>query len=115
MRALEAQGISRDSLPYKAQWQPWFSWYGVVFNVLIILTQGFTAFIPWDTPSFFVAYVSLIIFVALYAGHKLVTRSPVLKPHEVDLVTGRKELDEMEWPDEKPTTWYGKVFNFIFN
>jgi len=40
MRALRARGVSRDTLPYKAMWQPWFSWYGIVFNIIIILTQG---------------------------------------------------------------------------
>lgn len=40
MRALAARGQSRDTLPYKAMWQPFFSWYGVVFNSIIILTQG---------------------------------------------------------------------------
>lgn len=95
MRALRAQGISRDSLPYKAMWQPWFSWYGVFFNVLIILTQGFTSFIPWSTSDFFVAYVSVLLFVVLYAGHKLITRSKFVKPEEVDLVSGRQEVDEL--------------------
>ena len=42
MRALRAQGISRDDLPYKAFWQPWFSWYGIGFNIIIIITNGFT-------------------------------------------------------------------------
>ena len=32
MRALKARGISRDILPYKALWQPYFSYYGLFFN-----------------------------------------------------------------------------------
>lgn len=111
MRALHAQGISRDSLPYKAMWQPWFSWYGVGFNILIILTQGFTSFLPWSTKDFFVAYISLILFVVLYVGHKVVTKSRFVPPAEVDLVTGRKEVDEMyaDVVDEPPRTIWGKV------
>ncbi|EAA59017.1 hypothetical protein AN8279.2 [Aspergillus nidulans FGSC A4] len=58
MRALKARNISRDLLPYKALWQPWFSWYGLFFNVLIIITQGFTAWIPEF--SLFVNYDSKI-------------------------------------------------------
>ncbi|ETN36265.1 uncharacterized protein HMPREF1541_08542 [Cyphellophora europaea CBS 101466] len=95
MRALKAQGISRDSLPYKAMWQPWFSWYGVVFNVLIILTQGFTSFMPWNTVDFFVAYISVILFVVLFVGHKVWTRSRAVRPVDVDLLSGKKEVDEM--------------------
>jgi amino acid transporter len=109
MRALAARGESRDNLPYKAMWQPWFSWYGIIFNSIIILTQGFTAFMPWDTSSFFVAYVSLILFAVLYIGHKLVFRTKFVKPIEADLDTGRKEVDEMFFDEVKPTTWYGKA------
>lgn len=71
MRALRAQGISRDELPYKAFWQPYFSYYGIGFNIIIIITNGFTAFMPWNTSDFFVAYVSLILFAVLYIGHKV--------------------------------------------
>lgn len=111
MRALHAQGISRDSLPYKAMWQPWFSWYGIGFNILIILTQGFTSFIPWNTSDFFVAYISVILFVVLYVGHKIITKSKFVPSQEVDLVTGRKEVDEMyaDREDVEPTTFWGKV------
>ncbi|KAK5078574.1 lysine permease [Lithohypha guttulata] len=107
MRALKAQGISRDTLPYKAMWQPWFSWYGIFFNVLIIFTQGFTSFIPWNTSDFFVSYISLILFTVLYVGHKLVTQSKFVKPEEVDLISGKKEVDEMyaDVPDEPKTFW----------
>ncbi|KAF2721601.1 amino acid permease [Polychaeton citri CBS 116435] len=113
MRAMRVQGISRDTLPYKAFWQPWFSWYGVGFNILIIITQGFTSFIPWDTSSFFVAYISLILFVVLYIGHKIVYRQPFVKPHEVDLDSGRKEIDDLVIEEKTPTTWWGKAFAFI--
>ncbi|KAH0141710.1 amino acid permease, partial [Aureobasidium melanogenum] len=102
MRALAARGVSRDTLPYKAMWQPFFSWYGVFFNILIILTQGFTAFMPWNTSDFFVAYISLILFAVLYIGHKLVFRQPLVKPIEADLDTGRKEIEEMHFEEAEP-------------
>jgi yeast amino acid transporter len=104
MRALHAQGISRDNLPYKAFWQPWFSWYGVGFNIIIILTQGFTAFMPWNTSDFFVAYVSLILFAVLYIGHKVLLRQPFVKPAEADIYSGRREVDEMVFEEKIPTT-----------
>lgn len=114
MRALRAQGISRDSLPYKAMWQPWFSWYGILCNILIILTQGFTSFIPWNTRDFFVAYVSVILFVVLYVGHKAVSRSSFVQPQEVDLVTGKKEVDEMyEDVAEEPKTFLQRLSSWV--
>jgi len=113
MRACEAQGIVRSTLPYVAPLQPWFTWYGVVFNILIILTQGFESFVPWDTSSFFTAYISLILFVVLYVGHKAWTRCPFVASTEADLLSGRKELDDMYVPEAKPTTFWGKVLAWL--
>jgi amino acid transporter len=89
MRALTAQNMRRNELPYVAPWQPWLAWYGAFFNALVVITQGFAAFIPWDTTDFFVAYVSLILFVVLYVGHKLLYRTKLIPLAEVDLNRGR--------------------------
>ncbi|RDW93203.1 putative arginine transporter [Aspergillus mulundensis] len=117
MRALEARNISRDLLPYKALWQPWFSWYGLFFNVLIILTQGFTAWlIKFSVSDFFVAYISVILFVVLYLGHKIVYRPAFVRPIEADIDTGRIALENEYWEttisDEK---WYKRVYTSIFS
>lgn len=92
MKALKARGISRDSLPYKATWQPFFSWYGLFFNILIIITQGFTAFIPtFSVTDFFINYLSLILFAVLYFGHKIAFRTKFVKSIEANIDTGRYE------------------------
>ncbi|KAF2761959.1 amino acid permease [Pseudovirgaria hyperparasitica] len=101
MDALKARGQSRDTLPYKAPLQPYLTWYGLFFNVLIILTQGFTAFIPFSVTDFFVAYVSLLLFVALWVGHKLVCRTAFVRAAEADLDSGRREIDELDLLEEE--------------
>jgi amino acid transporter len=113
MRALAARGINRDTLPYKAMWQPYFAWYGLFFNVLIILTQGFTAFIPWDTTSFFIAYVSLILFAVLYVGHKVGMRTSYVSANEADIDTGCTIYDDTNWSITAPTTWWGKAWDWL--
>lgn len=66
MRAFAARGVSRDTLPYKAILQPYVAWYGLSFNVLIALTQGFTSFIPtFYVSDFFVAYICPIVFCSI--------------------------------------------------
>lgn len=113
-RALRARNISRDVLPYKAILQPWLSWYGLFFNCLIILTQGFTAFIGgFSVQNFFMDYLSLILFVVLYVGHKVIYRPAFVKPIEADLDTGRTTSDSENWETAEPTTWYGKVWSWI--
>ncbi|KAK0705187.1 amino acid permease/ SLC12A domain-containing protein [Lasiosphaeris hirsuta] len=102
MRALKAQGISREYLPYVSLWQPYTAWYGVFFSALVALTQGFTVFISWTTSDFFAAYISLILFIALWVGHKLVFRQNFVDPYMADLVRGRysEEGDELR-PGER--------------
>ncbi|KAF7712465.1 Amino acid permease, fungal specific, family protein [Penicillium ucsense] len=113
-RALKARNISRDILPYKAILQPWLSWYGLFFNCLIILTQGFTAFIGgFQVENFFISYLSLILFVVLYLGHKIIFRPAFVKPIEADLDTGRTTADSENWETVEPTTWYGKTWQWI--
>ncbi|KAJ3548930.1 hypothetical protein NM208_g770 [Fusarium decemcellulare] len=88
MKALSFHGISRADLPYMAPFQPYLSWYGLFFSALIILTSGFEVFIKWDTSKFFTNYISLILFVVLVIGHKLLFRTKIVPIRDMDLVTG---------------------------
>ncbi|PGH14658.1 hypothetical protein AJ80_05839 [Polytolypa hystricis UAMH7299] len=114
MKALEARNVSRDSLPYKAPIQPYLAWYGLFFNCLIIITQGFTAFLPWSTSGFFISYVSLMLFVVLYAGHKLFYRTKFVNPADADLDTGRLEVDAEIWDTKVPSNFWEKCWAAIF-
>lgn len=114
MRALKARKISRDVLPYKAPLQPYLAWYGLFVNILIIFTQGFTAWIPsFSVENFFVAYISVILFAVLWIGHKLIFRDAFVSPLQADLDTGRLEVEAQHWEVTMPTTWYGKLWSII--
>ena len=45
-------------------------------------------FVDWNTSDFFAAYISVILFVVLYVGHKIIFRTKVVPLKEVDLVKG---------------------------
>ncbi|KAH9901755.1 amino acid permease/ SLC12A domain-containing protein [Xylariomycetidae sp. FL2044] len=53
-RALRAQGIDRDSLPYKGFGQPWAAVYGLVATFIMTFIGGYTVFLPgyWNVPDF---------------------------------------------------------------
>ena len=56
LKALKAQGMSRDSLPYKGFLpQPFAAWYGLVGTFIMTFVGGYTVFLPgnWDIPTFF--------------------------------------------------------------
>jgi amino acid transporter len=114
MDALKAQNVDRDTLPYKSWGGRALAWYGIVFCVIITLTQGFIAFVPWNTKDFFIAYISLILFAVLYIGHKLVTRSKFIDPAEADLVTGAFHEEPAETWEESPRSPWKKVLGAVF-
>lgn len=45
-RALKAQGISRDSLPYKAWFMPYAAYYALVWTFVMAFVGGYTVFLP---------------------------------------------------------------------
>jgi amino acid transporter len=113
MRILAGRQISRDTLPYKAFGQPFFAWFGLVFNIIIIFTQGFRAFTPWDTASFFAAYISLIVFVVLYVIHKVVKRTRIVDLDNADIITGCLNMEEVLIDVSVGTTWWEKIWAWI--
>jgi amino acid transporter len=52
MRALKAQGKSRDSLPYVAPFQPYGSWFALISTAIIAFFKGFDTFMPFKVDTF---------------------------------------------------------------
>jgi amino acid transporter len=114
MRALKAQNIDRDTLPYKSWGGSVLAMYGLVFCGIITITQGFTAFVPWNVEKFFISYISLILFTVLYVGHKLITRSKFVDPAKADLLTGKFEDELAEtWEESSRSSWKKMVNKFF--
>jgi len=117
---LKRQGLTRNAFPYKAPFQPWLSWYGVVFFGLILIFNGFTVFLKgnWDTSNFFAAYITLLVFAVCYFGWKLAKRTKIVKLDDIDFETGRREIDEMQERDEarfaQQVKWWQKVLSILF-
>lgn len=114
MRALKAQNMDRDTLPFKSWGGKGLAIYGLTFCVIITITQGFTAFVPWSVTDFFIAYISLILFTVLYVGHKLVTKSKFIIPAEADLLTGKFEDELAETWEESSRSGWKNMINKIF-
>ncbi|TNY20830.1 amino acid permease/ SLC12A domain-containing protein [Rhodotorula diobovata] len=116
---LKYQGISRDDFPFKAPLQPYASYFGLFWIVLIIIFNGYTVFLDgnWDTGDFIVAYITLVIFAVLFVFWKLFKRTKFVRLEDIDYTTGKRELDAISDEEalrHKPaTTWYGKVWDFL--
>ena len=91
------------TLPFRTPFQPYATWFVLFLVGLLTLTNGFHVFAPWDYKSFLAAYITIPAFFLLYAGHKIIYRTPIAKPvHEIDVVTGKKEMDDLCANDVAP-------------
>ena len=95
MKACQAQGLSRDSLPYKGWGQPYVAWYAFTGCFVMTFVGGYPVFLPghWSIPTFFFSYTMIGVFPLLFFGWKFLKKTKWLKPEEVDLL---KDLDEIE-------------------
>lgn len=94
--ACEAQGLARDSLPYKGWGQPWVAWYALTGCLIMTFVGGYTVFLPghWNVPTFLFSYTMIGFFPVLFVGWKLLKRTKWLAPHEVDLVRDLAEIED---------------------
>jgi len=96
MKALKAHGMTREDLPYRAPFQPWGSWFALIATAIITLFKGFDTFIPFKSDTFVTSYIGIPIFLVLWLGYRILYRSKLIPPKEVDLVTGLRQIDEEE-------------------
>jgi len=96
MKALEVQGYSRDNLPYKAPFQPWGAYFALTTTAIITFFKGYDTFIPFKTDTFITAYIAIPTFVVLWGGYKLYFKTKVIPLDQVDLISGKREIDEEE-------------------
>ncbi len=95
-KACEAQGLSRDSLPYKGRWQPFLAWYALTGCFIMTFVGGYTVFLPgkWNVETFLFSYTMIGLFPILFVGWKILKKTKWLKPEEVDLYKDVEEIEE---------------------
>ncbi|PLB54344.1 general amino acid permease AGP2 [Aspergillus steynii IBT 23096] len=94
-KALMAQDVPRDTLPYQSLGQPYVAYVALVCTSVMAFVGGYEVFLPgnWDVPTFFFSYTMIGVFPILYCSWKFWHRTEIKKPETIDLVTG---LDEIE-------------------
>lgn len=96
MKACKAQGLSRDTLPYKGWGQPYAAYYALTGCFVMTFVGGYTVFLPgmWDVPTFLFSYAMIGVFPILFVFWKVLKRTKWLKPGEVDLLKDVEEIEE---------------------
>lgn len=108
MRAMRAQGYSRDKLPYTFKFTVFGSWFSLVFSIIFLLIGGFPIFIKgnFTVAGLFSAYFIIPLAAMLYLFWKFFKKTEFKDPREVDLKTLFQDvIDKPEPPFPKKTGW----------
>ncbi|KAI5815007.1 amino acid permease/ SLC12A domain-containing protein [Pyronema omphalodes] len=119
LKALKAQGISRDSLPHKSWGQPYTTYFALVCTVIMTFVGGYEVFLKgnWNIPTFLFSYTMCAVFPAILIGWKYTKGTKVPAPSEVNLfVQEREQIDEYteNFVPEIPKNNFIKYWDKIF-
>ncbi|KAI0936272.1 hypothetical protein AcV5_004452 [Taiwanofungus camphoratus] len=114
-KGFKAQGFDRSTLPYASKLQPFAAWYGMCFSLFICFFSGWAVFLKgnWVTATFVTSYLPLVLFPILYIGAKLWTRAPVVPIHEMDFITGLKQVEADSYDEPPPRNWVERVWQWL--
>ncbi|KAK3686502.1 general amino acid permease agp2 [Vermiconidia calcicola] len=116
--ALKAQGISRDTLPYKGWFQPYAAYVAMAGCIVVCLVGGYGVFLNgyWDTATFIFSYFTVALFPVMFFGWKLLKKTHWKKLHEIDLKGEVEEIEEYtrNFVPQPSKNAVDKWFNIIF-
>ncbi|KAH9221499.1 amino acid transporter [Leptodontidium sp. 2 PMI_412] len=98
----KAQGHTLDELAFRSQPGIIGSWIGFIFNCLVLVTQFWTGAFPvgyekltgaQQVQHFFLAYLAAPIVIMFYVSYKFWFKTAIMGAKDMDLTTGRRELN----------------------
>ncbi|ORY68191.1 histidine permease [Pseudomassariella vexata] len=105
-RALKAQGIDRDTLPYKGWFQPWCGYIGAGGMTIMVCIYGYTTFLPgwWDVGTFFSYYTMVFVAIITFTFWKVLKKTRFVSAAQADLVWDKPIIDAYENSITEPPT-----------
>jgi yeast amino acid transporter len=116
-QGLKHNGIDRNTLPYKAPFQPYLAYFSICFCLIVAFFNGFDAFFPgrFSAKTFIPPYIDIPIVLTLFFGYKLVKKTRFVKTADMDLWSGKAEIDRLEphWPVVEPKNFLQRIWYWI--
>lgn len=101
-RGWKLQGHSLDELAFRSQPGVIGSYIGLIFNILVLIVQFWVGFAPVGYSSktagelvenWFSVYLAAPVVLLFYIPYKIYFKTPFIRAKDMDLSTGRRELD----------------------
>lgn len=102
VRARRAQGIPNSAMPFVAPLGDKGSIGALSLCILVAITKNYNVFFPgkaygsFDYKNFVTGYIGIPVYLILFFGHKLITKSKTVLPHQADFYTGKDIIDREE-------------------
>lgn len=91
IKAMKVQGVAREVMPYRNILLPWGAYLALFLTALVIIFNGYAAFIPhFQVDKFLTSYIGIPVYIINVLWWKFFKKTKRVKPEEVDLVTGRR-------------------------
>ncbi|PHH91619.1 hypothetical protein CDD83_10963 [Cordyceps sp. RAO-2017] len=124
-KAWKYHGHTLDEIPFKAPAGVAGSWLGLFLCFIVLVAQFYTAIVAKPGESgmgtaedFFKAYLAAPVVLLFWLAGYLWKRTGWLRTEEMDVDTGRRELDwdEIRAYREEKATWpaWKRVYNMVF-
>lgn len=127
-RGWKVQGHNVNKLPFRSQPGVIGSWIGFFFNCLVLIAQFWVGFAPVDcgrmtasakVENFFSGYLAAPVVLAFYIPYKILTRAPFIRAKDMDLQTGRRDLDiqhliEEERAEQAAWPMWKKIYKIFY-
>jgi len=95
-----ARGRTLEELPFKAALGTLGSWFGVFFNVLVLIAQFYVALFPvggeTSAYNFFLAYLAAPVCIGFFLFWWAWKRDSWVKLEDIDIDTGRRNFPSLE-------------------
>ena len=104
VRARRAQGVGKDEMAYTAPLALYGTYFALVFCILIAVFSNYGVFVHvkkranpnFDYKTFITGYLGIPLYLIMIFGYKMVMRSKRRNASEVDLYSGKTEIDREE-------------------
>ena len=95
-RACQVQGFKREKLPYRGWLQPYSAWFGLIFELVIVVFYGYRSLRPSDVSGFITAYFMPFFVPCLFIGWKVIKKTKIVRAKDIDLVWEAPLIDAYE-------------------